>query len=216
MIITPWHYNIITNMPLPDFITPQDFAEFTNAKFGVNDNRITANIPAASEAIRKYCGWHVAPNLVCETVYNICDLRDAFVGNDLVVQLPATFVTGVEKILLDAKLNEGVYEGETADDFDLDTSCGLLRIYDVGSRDRKSKIFIRYSAGYSLEQVHTIKELVSNLVTHALVNPYGVSSEAAGGVSVSYSAIWASAANSTTLTADSRELLDAYKVKGVY
>lgn len=216
MIITPWHYNIITSSPLPDFITAQDFAEFTNAKFGVTDNRIKANIPAASEAIRKYCGWHVAPNLVCETIYNVSDLRDAFIGNDLAVQLPATFVTGVEKILLDAKLNGTEYEGENAEDFDLDTSCGLLKIYDVGCRDRKSKIFIRYSAGYSLDQINTIKELVSNLVTHALVNSYGVSSEAAGGVSVSYSAIWAGSANSTTLTADSRELLDPYKVKGVY
>lgn len=216
MIVTHWGYNLITNASLPDFITAQEFSSFTNGKFGIQDQRISANIPSASETIRNYCGWHVAPNLTCETIYNIRDLRDAMVGNDLSVQLPATFVTGVEKILLDPKAVNGDYVGELAEDFDLDTSCGLLKIYDVGCRDRKSKIFIRYSAGYSLDQLSSIKELASNLVTHALVNPYGVSSETAGGVSVSYSALIASTANSTTLTADSREVLSAYKRRGVY
>ena len=215
MITTPWHYNIIAS-ELPDLLNAQEFVNFTNGKFAINDKRIASNIPAASKTIRNYCGWHVAPDLVCETIYRVADLRDAFVGPDLLVQLPATHVTGIGKILLDVRMNEGEWEGELADDYDLDTSNGVLRIYDVGYRDRKSKIFIQYSAGYPLNQIPDIKELASNLVTHAVTNPYGVNSEAAGGVSVSYSAIWSGAANSTTLTADSRELLSAYKVQGVY
>lgn len=212
---TPWGYTVDAET-LPNFIEATEFNAFTNNKFA-SDVRISANIPAASRAIRNYCGWHVSPNLTCSMVYNVRDLRDAFVGPDLLVQLPATFVTGIEKIILNAFLNPDTeeYEGDVTDDYDIEDN-GILKIYDVGYLDRKSKIFIKYKAGFPDSQIQDIKELTAHRVTHAVTSSYGIMSEAAGGVSVSYNASWAGNTRSTALPDDNKEVLSPYKVRGVF
>ena len=213
--LSPWGY-LIDAESVPNFITDLEFTRFTNGKFGT-DLRIAATIPSATEAIRNFCGWHIAPELTCGMVYNVHDLRDAFVGPDLLVQLPATYVSGIQKIVLNAAFNSssGFYEGDETEDYEIGMGSGLLRIYDVGYLDRKSKIFIKYTAGFP-NTPSAIKELTADRISHALTNPYGVTSEAAGGVSVSYSGVWAGSSNSSSLPSDAREILEAYKVKGVF
>lgn len=214
--LSPWGY-IIDSNSLPDFITTTEFSNFTAGKFGT-DVRIATNIPSATASIRNYCGWHISPNLTCGMLYRVQDLRDAFIGPDLLIQLPATFVTSIEKVVLDAVLNPetGLYEGEVKEDFDLGMGNGNVRIYDVGARDRKSNIFIKYTAGFPDSNIQVIKELTAHRVTHAVTSSYGVMSEAAGGVSVSYNAVWAGNTRSTALPDDNKEVLEAYKVKGVF
>ena len=213
--LSPWGY-IIDSENLPAFISVDDFHLFTNGKFA-GDTRIVSTLPSASEAIRNFCGWHIAPSLTCGMVYNVLDLRDAFIGSDLLIQLPATYVTGIQKIVLNAVLNPstGLYEGDETDDYEIGMGDGLLRIYDVGNLNRKSRIFIKYTAGFT-DTPSAIKELTADRVSHAVTNPYGVNSEAAGGVSVSYSGAWAGSANSSSLPSDSREILEAYRLKGVF
>ena len=213
--LSPWGY-IFDAEALPDFLSDIEFNNFTNGKF-CKDTMVQKVIPAASEAIRNYCGWHIFPSLTCGMFYNVRDLRDAFVGPDLLVQLPATYVTSIEKIIVNAVWNadKNDWDGDELTDYDIGMGTGLLRIYDVGALDRKSKIFIKYMSGYP-NAPETIKELTADRVTHAVSNPYGVASESAGGVSVSYSAIWASGSNASNLSSDSREILEQYKVKGVF
>lgn len=212
---TPWGY-IVDAETIPDFITAEEFNSFTASKFA-GDTRISANIPSATQAIRNYCGWHIAPALTCGMVYRVADLRDAFVGPDLLIQLPATYVSGISKIVLNAVLNEltSEYEGDVVTDFDLDPN-GLLRIYDANVCDRKARIFIKYQAGLPLNNISAIKELTAHRVTHAVTSSYGVMSEAAGGVSVTYNASWAGNTRSTALPDDNREVLGPYRCKGVF
>ena len=149
--------------------------------------------------------------------YNVRDLRDAFVGPDLLVQLPATYVSSIEKIIVNAVWNadKNDWDGDELTDYDIGMGTGLLRIYDVGARDRRSKIFVRFTAGLPADLIPLVKEIASAAVSRALTNTYGVNSEAAGGVSISYNANW-SGKGSSAITNDTREALDAYKVKGVY
>ena len=213
--MSPWGY-IIDAETIPDFITAQEFANYTASKFG-SDSRITANIPPATASIRNYCGWHIAPSLSCGMVYRVADLRDAFVGSDLLIQLPATYVSAVSKIVINAKLNPLTqeYDGDLMTDFDI-TPSGMLRVYDVGYCDRKSQIFVKYTAGLPMTAIDVVKELTAHRVTHAVSSSYGIMSETAGGVSVSYNATWAGNTRSTALPDDNREILETYKVKGVY
>lgn len=216
--LTPWGY-FIDALKLPDFITPAEFAFFTNNKFLITDTRIEPNIGSSSNSIRNFCNWHVSPSLTCGMLYNVHDLRDAFIGPDLLIQLPAGLVSSIIKVVLNAHLNPETdeFEGDSieADRIDCGMGNGLVRIYDVGFLDRRSKIFIKYVAGYSDIQIGAIKELVANGVTHALTNTFGVNSEAAGGVSVSYNSAWSSQ-GSTALSNDTRETLEFYRVKGVF
>ena len=217
---TPWGYTVDAET-LPDILTYVEFNNFTAGKFGA-DARIQPSIPAASEAIRNYCGWHISPELRCGMLYNVHNLRDAFVGSDLLIQLPATFVTGVSLVVLNAIWDETehVWKGDQLlagdPDLELDESTGLLRVFDASCVDRRSKIFVDYTAGYPEGTAHAIKDIASNLVTHAVANPYGVASESAGGVSVSYSAAWAGTVGASQLSEPCREMLAPYKVKGVF
>lgn len=213
-MLTPWGYTLTTTTSLTDFLTTAEFDSFTNSKF-TGDSRISANIPPATRSIQNYCGWHIYPALECEMVYNMRDLRDAFVGNDLLIQLPATLVNSVMSIILDAQNVDGEWTGEETTDFDLNAS-GLIRVYDVGYRDRRSKIRIVYNAGLAENQMDVLKELTAHRVVHAVSSSYGVTSEAAGGVSVSYNASWAGNTRASALPDDNKEILEAYKVRGCY
>ena len=213
--LSPWGY-IIDAETLPNFLTFGEFNNFTNGKFGA-DMRIMSNIPAATESIRNYCGWHIAPSLTCGMLYNVRDLRDAFVGSDLLVQLPSTYVTSIEKVVVNAVWNANTndWDGDVITDYDIGMGTGLLRIYDVGALDRKSKIFIKFVSGYETAPA-SIKGLTADCISHSVANPYGVSSESAGGVSVSYSGVRAGMSASSSLPSETKEVLEAYRLKGVF
>lgn len=213
--ITPWGYMADAEF-IPDLLTASEYDGYTGSKFH-GDARINACIPSASAAIRDYCGWHISPNLTCGIFYRVADLRDAFVGKDLLVQLPATYVTAVKKVILNATWNEDEQkaEGDVITDFDYETN-GLLRIYDADVCDRRSKIFVKYEAGFpEYFQTDAVKELAANLVSHSVTNTYGVNSETVGGVSVSYNSVL-TGRSPITLSADTREVLNHYKVRGVF
>lgn len=213
-MLTPWGYTLTTATSLTDFLTTTEFGSFTNSKFA-GDSRVSANIPPATRSIQNYCGWHIYPALECEMVFNMRDLRDAFVGSDLLIQMPATLVNSVTSILLDAQKVDGEWTGEETTDFDLNAS-GMIRVYDVGYRDRRSKIRVVYNAGLAETQMDVLKELTAHRVVHAVSSSYGITSEAAGGVSVTYNASWAGNTRATALPDDNKEILGAYKVRGCY
>lgn len=213
-LLTPWGYKLQNTETLPNFLTDAEFDNFTNSRFH-GDARISANIPAATRSIQNYCGWHIYPNLVCEMVYRVMDLRDSFVGSDLLIQLPSTFVTGISSILLNAKQAEDQWIGDEVTDFDLET-FGIVRVYDACGLDRRSKIRIVFNAGLPDAQMDLLKELTANRVVHAVTSSYGITSESAGGVSVTYNASWSGNARSTALPDDNKEILNPYRVKGVF
>ena len=93
---------------------------------------------------------------------------------------------------------------------------GILRLFDVGRTDRRTQIVVNYTAGVAAGLMDGIRELIAGRVTHALAQPYGVQSESAGGVSITYSASWAASASATSLTDDNKEVLEPYRVKGVF
>lgn len=214
MIETTWGYKLTTAESLSDFLTVAEFNAFTGNKFA-GDVRIEPNIHSATRSIQNYCGWHIYPNLECDMVYRVLDLRDCFIGRDLLIQLPSAYVTEVSSIILNAKFENNTWTGDATTDFDLSTS-GLLRIYDVDYIDRRSKIRIAFKSGVDVSQMDILKELTAHRVTHAVSSSYGVMSEAAGGVSVSYNSSWAGNTRSTALPDDNKEVLNAYRVKGVF
>lgn len=214
MMNTTWGYNLTTATSLTEFLTIAEFNAFTANKF-TGDVRIEPNIKSATNAIRNYCGWHIYPNLECEMVYRVLDLRDCFVGSDLLIQLPSTYVSSINSILINAKLEDGEWTGDAVTDYDIDPS-GLLRIYSVGYVDRRARIRVVFNSGLDASQMDVLKELTAHRVTHAVSSSYGVMSESAGGVSVSYNASWAGTTRSTALPDDNKEVLMPYRVKGVF
>ena len=205
-LVTNWGYTLTGADALTDFLTDAEFDAFTAGKYD-GDARIAPNINSVSQAVRNYCGWHLYPSLACEMRAALIDKRVTVVGPDLLIQLPARYVSGITSVTIG---------GEEYSTFTFETN-GTLRVYDVHTRlERYSEIVVVYTAGLPDGLMGAIKELAANRVTHALASSYGVTSEAAGGVSITYNASWAGNTRATALTDDSKEVLTPYRLEGVF
>lgn len=205
-LLTYWGYELTEADALTGFLTDEEFDAFTAGKFD-GDARIAPNIKSASQAIRNYCGWHLYPSLTCRVRMALNDKRVTVVGCDLLIQLPARFVSAVASVTVG---------GEEYTAFSFETN-GTLRVYDMHTALRRySEIVVIYTAGLPDGLMGAIKELAAHRVTHAVSSSYGVTSEAAGGVSITYNASWAGNTRSTALPDDNKEVLIPYRLEGVF
>lgn len=205
-LATNWGY-ALNSETLPDLITVEEFNTYTANKHA-GDTRLASEVKAASQAVRNYCGWHIAPSVECTMAEHLLygNGRIKRVGRDLLIQLPARYVSAVSSVTIDGVEFSGLA-------FDAD---GIVHVFDVPAMSRKSVIIAEYTAGIPGEMSEAIKELVSSRINHALSTSVGVTSETAGGMSVTYSAGWANSARASALPDDSKEALSPYKVQGVF
>ena len=203
MQLTNWGYSI--DGTLDDFITAAEFNDFTANKFS-GDARIEPNIKAATAAIRNYCGWHMYPSLPCELSTTFFDRRVSMGANGILIQLPAKFVSGITSVTID---------GDSCENFTIDPN-GLLKVYQTPAVKEYTPIVVEYTAGLPDYLMDAVKELTAHRVTHAVSSSYGITSEAAGGVSVTYNASWAGNTRSTALPDDNKEVLVPYRLGGVF
>ena len=203
-LITTWGYAITEMDSLPRMMDVQDYSIFTGRRDDAD--RVLAEIAAASTAIRNFVGWHLYPNMACRMTTVISDRRITARGRDLLIQLPARYVTEVTAV------NIG---GTVYTDYTLNTS-GLLWVYDVSCHTRRTAVTVDYVAGLPDTMMAPIHELIASRVTHAIAVPAGITSEASGGVSVTYNAGWINNTRATALPGDNKDLLIPYKVQGVF
>lgn len=207
MILTTWGYTLTDADSLPDIVDVATFDTMTAGKYK-GDVRTASELRSAQGAVRNYVGWHLAGNLACKCELPRADNSVVLSGADIIVQLPARYVTDVTSVTV---------AGSSADNYDLQTN-GILRIYDAAHMltHRWSKIVVEYNAGLTDEMADAVKEVICHRVTHALANSYGIQSESSGGVSVTYSANWINTARATALPDDNKEVLNPYRLQGVF
>lgn len=207
MIQTIWGYTITDADSLPPMLSEADFNALTANKYA-GDARIAPELAAACAAVRNWCGWHVYPAQACSMTERLLagNGRVKRSGADILIQLPATLVSAATSVTVD---------GLAFTDYDLAPN-GILRLFDVGRLDRKTQIAVEYTAGLSDGMMDGVKELIAGRVNHALAQPYGVQSESAGGVSVTYSSSWAASSSASALPDDNKETLAPFRVRGVF
>lgn len=206
-LVTIWGYNLIGDITtLQDIITAEEFNNYTGGKYS-GDARIASEIKAASQAIRNYCGWHIWPSAECSMSERLLygNGRMKRIGHDLMIQMPTRYMTAVSSVVINEK---------TFTNFDLSNS-GTLIVFDVPPMNRKSVVTIVYTSGIPDALMDSIKELVAQMVTLALAKSYGVTSEAAGGVSITYNSAWANG-SFNQLLGNNAGLLSPYRLEGVF
>lgn len=207
MLVTNWGYTLTDIDKLPDMLTQAEYDGLTAYRYE-GDVRISGTIKAACSAIRNYCGWHLFPSEACELKMVMENQRITLVGSDLLIQLPAKYVSAVTAVTF----------GETeCSEFSFETN-GILKVYNVPlcGVKRYTEVTVTYIAGLPAEMMDGIKELVAHRVTHAATSSNGITSEAAGGVSVTYNAGWVNSARATALPNDNKEVLQPFRVQGVF
>lgn len=201
MMLTSWGYTLTGVDTLPAIITETEFNTMTGGRY-TGDSRVAPGIASASSALRNHCGWHLAGALACKIKWLAKNRGITRAGADLIIQLPARFVSAVSSVKID----------DTAMlDFFVDTN-GLLTVFNVGAVCRKSIIEVEYTAGHDSSE---IKELLVEMVTLNVAKSYGVTSEAAGGVSVTYNSSWTNGSYDRILD-NNAGLLAPYRLEGVF
>ncbi len=201
-LLTSWGYELVDVSALPVLITDTEFNTMTGGRF-TGDTRITSAISAASLALQNYCGWHLSGSLKCKVQWNIKNRGIVRSGSDLIVQLPARLVSSVESVTI----------GDTEiTDYTINPS-GNLTIYDACIGSRKTIIEVVYNAG--VVSPAGVQELVAQMASLELSKSYGITSEAAGGVSITYNSSWTNGSFDRVLE-NNAGMLAGYKLKGVF
>lgn len=201
-LLTSWGYTLENASALPIAITEAEFNTYTGGKY-TGDTRIMPSVKAASLALQNYCGWHLFGAEPCKISWNIKNRGIIATGRDLLIQLPARMITGITSVTI---------AGEATTDY-LFQPSGLLTVYDVSISDRRDVIEVEYTAGVT--DSDALKELVADMATLKLAKSYGVTSEAAGGVSITYNSSWTNGSYDRVLE-NNAAMLHPYRLEGVF
>lgn len=196
MILTNWGYEIDAQN-LPEILTQADFNAMTLGKYS-GDQRVPYTLASITSALRNYAGWHLASNVKCSVTYSFDDLHLTRTSTCLIIQLPSRCVTSIEKIKIDNNEINSYY---------FIKQNGTLKIYDCLFF---KTITIEFMSGLSDDA--GLKNIVASRVSNALSGPIGVSSEAAGGVSISYTNSYVAGTNASSLLTADKEYLEMYKI----
>lgn len=190
MIITPWGYGIDGDA-LPALITPVEFDYATGGRWS-GDSRVAPSIDAVSAAIRSYCGWHVGPSLACAMELD---------GEPGDIWLPVAHLSSVE----------GVEVGGEAAEVAGFNRRGRVRLACPVPRGL-GNVSVSFTAGIAVEHAPDLGMAVADAVVGLIaLDSYGIASETAGGVSISYSGS-ALSSQGMLLPANVRAALAPYKV----
>ena len=134
-VLTNWGYILTDLKALPDFLTVLEYDSYTAGKYR-GDARAESMISSASAAIRNYIGWHLYPSAACRMSERLhfADGRVKRTGRDLIIQLPARYVTAVDSVTIDSTEHT---------DFSFEAN-GLLYVYGVDfcGLSRKTQIVV--------------------------------------------------------------------------
>lgn len=185
---TPWGYDV--DGTLPSLLTVADFNALTGGKWA-NDARIEPTIAAASAAIRAWCGWHVYPSMTCQATLDSDGSRSLW--------LPTTHLTGVTALEVGGTATTDYQWSRLGQVLPADAvPCGLQAAE------------VTYTAGYGTLPAD-VALMVKDMVVRSVALSYGVTSESAGDVSVSYATNAAYASAGASMTDADHATLAPYK-----
>ena len=151
-------------------------------------------LDAATQAVRSYCGWHVAP-VETETV-----VLDGPGGKTL--YLPTHHVQAIISVH-----NDGLDVTGSVDVSPL----GILELKDGRWTRRLGGVVVEFSHGYALEDVADVAGVISRLAKRAAAAAGNITSQAAGTMRVNYGTVNGLPAGVDLFSTD-KDLLARYKM----
>ena len=187
--LTPWGYEV--DGDLPPLVSSEEFALATGDRWQ-GAPRADAAVAAATLAVRNACSWHVGPSVQCRATVDVLDCTRS-------LWLPARNVTGVISVT-DAS-------GNAITGWQWSRIGQML--FDSPLPRGLRAVTVEYVAG---TDTSALAALVAGVASRTLALRPGVTSESAGGVSVSVSAGIAAASAAPFLTDAERGVMAPYRV----
>lgn len=159
-------------------------------------NRDQEYLAAAEEAVRNYCGWHIAP-IITETL--ILDGSGA-----------ETLFIPTMKIV---SIQEAINGRRALDPTTLEwSSDGYLRNGGQRWTERLRGVSITLTHGHA--HADHVVEIIRSVAARAAMSPDGVVRESAGAISLTPSMTASGVSGGVILMAHEKEQLETYKIRG--
>lgn len=178
-----------TPLPLPDLATPAQYAALTNGAVIA-----PAILRAASAAVRKFCRWHISPE-VTETI-------TVSAGEGPTLFLPTLHLVSVA--------SASIY-GSPLSVYDWD-SAGMVSLPWGGWPQRGRFRGVTLTITHGWDDVPDVVATVCSIAARQALTPTGVLREQAGSVSISPSLVAPNVAGGIVLLQHEKDSLAAYRV----
>ncbi|OXM99881.1 hypothetical protein [Bifidobacterium vansinderenii] len=196
---TTWGYAVETGDDgvIPPIITGEQFATATKNRYSASDPTVLQALDAVSMAVRRHCGWHVAPVLQCEWIGQGDGSR--------IIRLPALEITGI---------TAASDNGEQLRTGDIEwRSDGLVKRLNFTRWSRRwGSVTIDYTAGFEADQIMDLVQTVAQITASNLAAAAGVQREQAGQVSITYNQTAPGVSGGITLLDRDKELLAPFRL----
>lgn len=165
---TPWGYSIMheddeTWTGIPPLVSRADFNTATGGRF-TDTAQVDAVLASVSQAVRDFCGWHIAPNLPC--------LFTAYGLEGKIAKLPSLMVT--DCVLVESDGEQHAVEWQPR---------GLVKAKGWWDPSWGQYSFA-FDSGY--EGNAGIAQIVTQIASNNLAAVPGIREEQAGAVRLSY------------------------------
>jgi hypothetical protein len=183
---------------LPALATTEQASAYSNGQVSASDPRLTDALDGASAAIRRYCGWHITPN-VTETL-----ILDGPGGR--LLSLPTLYLTDVVSLVN--------YETTLAStDYRWSEDGSVKKKYGCWT-DEFRAITAGISHGYDAWDVADIARVAMAVVIREMSSPTGATREQAGAVSISWAVTAPGVSGGIALLQHERDILDHFRIVG--
>lgn len=174
---------------VPLLVTPEVIAEASGGAVHAADPRLPVLIDGATNALRAWLGWHVAPV--------ITEVMTLDGNGHTTMQLPSTHVLSVDALAINGKTIEPHLYGWS--------QAGMIELYSGAFPERFRSVRVMVKHGYP--SLPAFASIVTNTVLGAMSSPMGATREQAGELSIAWER------NGLQLTSKDKETLAPYKIQ---
>lgn len=194
--MTSWDYSVTLaegETGLPPIITAEQFGTLTGGVMSSTPEQIAAVLETASQAVRDWCGWHVAPVMQCEWTGQ---------GEGRQMLLPCLSVRSIASIAVNgAELAADAYEWRPS---------GVVRLAAGCFPPAWRSVEAVFYAG--VDATGAIGAAVAQIAANALAAAPGVRAERIGTASVDYNQTASGVSGGIRLLASDLDLLAPYRL----
>jgi len=151
-------------------------------------------LDAAQQAVRNYCGWHVAPAIDETLTVTARGPRTLFLPTGKINAMTLVMNDGVD-VTADVQMDKTGY-------LYIDGGCWSLKLGGV---------VITMNHGYAADEVSDLAGVISRLASRAAASASNITAQRAGGMSVNYGTVDGLPAGTGLLISEKAEL-DNYRV----
>lgn len=190
-------------MAYPALLTPQQFSDNTGGKIAADDPRVPSLIDGATRGIRRYCGWHIAPEFADTWTLD---------GPGGRLLQPKTLRLKDVTSITERSPHDGTVITLVDDtDFEWSENGEIRRLTSCWTTRYRA---IDIEAIHGFEDAPDLVQIIQQVVANAISSPLGATSEQAGQLAVKWATTAPGVSGGISLLERDLAIVDMYRIVG--